>query len=67
MVQFYSPHAACSHELFSKLWIDAGGERAMEEREIERVNVSMKLLQSYVLGIRLQREILYSYKLLYQH
>lgn len=25
----------CSHELFSELWIDAGGERAEKESKIE--------------------------------
>lgn len=35
IVQFYSQHAACSHELFSDLWIDAGGEKAADERTTE--------------------------------
>ena len=28
ILQFYSQRAACSYELFSEVWIDAGGERA---------------------------------------
>ncbi len=31
---FYSQHAACSYELFSEVWIDAGGERSAERRKI---------------------------------
>lgn len=57
-MQFYSLHAACSHELFSELWIDAGGEKARE------TNVSVKVLSSYV-GNQLQRET--AKKLLQQH
>lgn len=33
--QFYSQHAACSHELFNELWIEAEGERAAHERNTE--------------------------------
>ena len=35
ILQFYSQCAACSYELFSEVWIDAGGERAAGGRKIE--------------------------------
>lgn len=43
-LQSYSQCAACSHELFSELWIDAGGKRAAAGRK--RLDVGVQPLYS---------------------
>ncbi len=65
ILQFHAQRAACSHELCSKVLIDAGGERAAEGRKSESECGSLGSVQS-VLRDHLQRETELQ-KLLHQH